>query len=75
MHVEIRPPDHVRVWLRGHEPAPSSAARMWFELVVRGVALGFGVGLLVVVGTRAMVAELAIVGVVAIAAALLSWEA
>jgi hypothetical protein len=75
MHVEIRPPDQVRVWMRRREPAPSSAARMWFELAARGVALGFGVGLLLVVGTRAMVAELAIVGVVAIAAALLSWEA
>jgi len=75
MHVDVSRPDHVRLWLRRHEPEPASPLRVAIELLFRGIAIGFGIGLLLMVGAHAVVAEIAIIGVIAIAAALLSWEA
>jgi hypothetical protein len=75
MHVDVRRPDRVRFWLRSHEPPPSSPSRVGLELIVRGLATGFGIGLLLMVGAHAIVAELAVIGVIAIGVALLSWEA
>ena len=75
MRVDVRRPDQVRLGLRSHEPPTSSWARVGLELVGRGLATGFGIGLLLMVGAHAIVAELAIIGVIAIGVALLSWEA
>jgi hypothetical protein len=75
MHVDVRRPDRIRLQMRQAEPPPESATRTGLELVVRGLITGFGVGLLLMVGAHAVIAEIAIIGVVAIAVALLSWEA
>ena len=75
MHVDVRRPDQVRVWLRGHESPTSSPVRVGLELILRGLATGFGIGLLLMVGAHAIVAELAVIGVIAIGVALLSWDA
>ena len=74
MHVDVRPPDHVHLGLRRQEPTKSSPTLPGVELIARGLATGFGVGLLLMVGTQAGVAQLAVLGVIAIAAAFLSWD-
>jgi len=53
----------------------SSPVRVGLELILRGLATGFGIGLLLMVVAHAIVAELAVIGVIAIGVALLSWEA
>jgi hypothetical protein len=75
MHVDVRRPDRIRLGVRQEEqPSSGSTQRVWLELAVRGLATGFGVGLLVMAGSHAAVAEVAVIGVIAIGAALLSWE-
>ena len=74
MHVDVRRPDRIRVGVRRKEPSSGTTRRVWLELASRGLATGFGVGLLVAAGAHAAVAEVAVIGVIAIGAALLSWE-
>ena len=73
MHVEVGRPERIRLSLR-NEQRPPRTRRVWVELVARGLATGFGAGLLVMAGARAAIAEVAVIGVIAIGAALLSWE-
>jgi len=74
MHVEVHRPDRIRFGLRRGERSSGSTRGVWLELAARGLATGFGVGLLVMAGSHAAVAEVAVIGVIAIGAALLSWE-
>jgi hypothetical protein len=74
MHVDVRRPDRVRFSVRERDAESWSTRRVVLELAVRGLATGFGVGLLVMAGSHAAVAEVAVIGVIAIGAALLSWE-
>jgi hypothetical protein len=74
MHVEVRRPDRIRFGVRREERASRSIRSVWLELAARGLATGFGVGLLAMAGSRAAVADVAVIGVIAIGAALLSWE-
>jgi hypothetical protein len=74
MHVDVHRPERIRLAIRGQEARERATRRLWLELVVRGLATGFGVGLLVMAGAHAAVAEIAVIGVIAIGAALLSWD-
>jgi hypothetical protein len=74
MHVDVRRPDRIRFGVRQEEQSSGSTRSVWLELAARGLATGFGVGLLVMAGSHAAVAEVAVIGVIAIGAALLSWE-
>ena len=74
MHVDVRRPDRIRFGIREEDPSAASTRHVWLELAARGLATGFGVGLLAMAGAHAAVAEVAVIGVIALGAALLSWE-
>ena len=75
MSVDVRPPDRIDVWVRRRNTRSAAVAHPLIELVLRALATGFGAGLLLMVGAHAVVAEVATIGIIAIAAALVNWEA
>jgi hypothetical protein len=74
MHVDVRRPERIRLAIRHQEPPPRSTRAVLLELAARGLATGFGVGLLLMAGAHAAIAEVAVIGVIAIGVAFLSWE-
>ena len=70
--------DDIRVRLIDPSPATSrsamggSVARLTIGAVVRGLAVGLGLGLLIVAGSGA--ASLTVVGILALGAAMASWD-
>ena len=78
MALPLARPDHIRVRLIDPVPATSSsavnrsAARVVVGAVVRGLAVGLGLGLLMVAGSSA--ASLTVIGIVALGAAMAGWD-
>ena len=70
--------DDIRVRLIDPSPATSrsamggSVARILLPAIVRGLAVGLGLGLLIVAGSGA--ASLTVVGILALGAAMASWD-
>src|SRR5262245_9306631 len=77
MHVDVRRPDRIRIAVRQEEQSSGSTRRVWLELAARGLARGCG-GRLRALGRAhapaAAGAGVAVIGVIAIGAALLSWD-
>jgi hypothetical protein len=76
MALPLARPDHIRVRLIEPRTMPSVAGRTVARVVVgglsRGLAVGLGLGLLIVAGSGA--APLTVIGIVALGAAMASWD-
>ena len=77
MALPLARPDHIRVRLiEPRTPSSSAAGRPAGSVVVgavlRGLAVGLGLGLLIVAGTGA--APLTVIGIVALGAAMAGWD-
>jgi predicted lipid-binding transport protein (Tim44 family) len=78
MALPLARPDHIRVRLIDPLPATAasaasrSVARVVVGAVVRGLAVGLGLGLLIVAGSGA--ASLTVAGIVALGAAMAGWD-
>ena len=73
--VRLHSPEGVRVrragrsWSRPH----ASRARA-LDAVVRGLLVGVGAGLVLMSGTRANIASVTVLGILALGAALVEWD-
>lgn len=78
MALPLARPDHIRVRLIEPRATPSSSAAgrpagsVVVGAVLRGLAVGLGLGLLIVAGTGA--ASLTVIGIVALGAAMAGWD-
>lgn len=76
MTVPLRAPDHVRVRIASHEPpsAKRGSLGLLLDVTLRGILTGAGAGLVAFAGDRAGVGSIAAIGVLALGAALVSWD-
>jgi hypothetical protein len=78
MALPLARPDHIRVRLieprtmRSSSVAGRTVARVVVGGLSRGLAVGLGLGLLIVAGSGA--ASLTVIGIVALGAAMASWD-
>ncbi len=76
MTVRLRTPDHIRVRFASHETTPAKAGSLGLliDVTLRGLLTGAGAGLVAFAGDRAGVGSVAAIGVLALGAALVSWD-
>ncbi|HEV7809721.1 MAG TPA: hypothetical protein VGO64_03910 [Candidatus Limnocylindrales bacterium] len=72
MAVDLRAPDHVRFRIAGVRRRRDDLPG-WLGVTVRGLLTGFGTALVLVGGSHA-VESVAAVGILALGAALVSWD-
>jgi F0F1-type ATP synthase assembly protein I len=75
MAIDLHRPSRVRVGVRSEARRPGrSIAAVAIPVVLRGLTVGVGVGILLATGAHAGPASIAALGVLALGAALLSWD-
>jgi hypothetical protein len=76
MAVELRRPTHVRfggTTRQDTAPHGTSATSLALDVVVRGLLIGVGIGVLLT-SAQAGIASIAVLGLLALGAALLGWD-
>jgi len=80
MAIQLERPTGIRVGFvtnaddRPAEESPLARLEAGMAMIARGFVLGIGLGIVLIVGGRAPLAEVTALGIVAIGAALLSWD-
>jgi hypothetical protein len=79
MAIQLERPTGIRVGFvtvadEPKERSPLARFEAGMAMVARGFVLGIGLGIVLIVGGRAPLAEVTALGIVAIGAALLSWD-
>jgi hypothetical protein len=73
--VRLHSPEHVRVRAAGTPTSRRRAATaLALDAVVRGLLVGVGAGLVLISGSRANIASITVLGVLALGAALVEWD-
>jgi hypothetical protein len=76
MAVELRRPTDIRfggTTRQGTEPDGTSTMSLVLDVVVRGLLIGIGIGVLLT-SAQAGIAAITVLGLLALGAALLSWD-
>jgi hypothetical protein len=73
MAVDLRAPEHIHFRVAGSRRRRDELPG-WLGVTVRGLLTGFGTALVLVGGAHAAVESVAAVGVLALGAALVSWD-
>lgn len=73
MAVDLRAPDHVQFRIAGVRRRRDDLPG-WLGVTIRGLLTGFGTALVLAGGSHAAVESVAAIGVLALGAALVSWD-
>ena len=74
MAVDLRSPEHIRIRLAGAAVRPGGTRSEWLGIVIRGLLTGIGTALVLLGGAHAAVISVVAIGILALGAALVSWD-